>query len=183
MSFSTSAWHRIASPCTPASVRPAAWITARSSVTAKIASSMACCTLGPCACRCQPMKGRPSNSTVKAKRVMRSGGDPTARGHVEPAQQFPRRHRALARPLDQRGPDRAMPAADQQAVVEQFARRSAMLLHLRREHPEPLAAIFEERAGKGIEGAHLPLDLMRVPRKVDPRFRLVDLRGVGDALF
>src|SRR3546814_9621232 len=52
------------------SVRPALNTCAFSAVKRWIASSIVCWTLGPCACRCQPIKGRPSYSMVRAKRVM-----------------------------------------------------------------------------------------------------------------
>src|SRR3546814_13531724 len=114
------------------------------------------------------MKGRPSNSTVKAKRAMGSGVDPAARRYLIAAQQFARRHGALAGALDQRRADAAMAAADQQAVVEQFARRAFIPLDMGGKDAEAPAAIFEEGAGHRVEGAHLPFDLMRVAAEMHP---------------
>ena len=45
--FAISTWLRIASACTPLSVRPALCIVTASPVTACTAFSMASCTLGP----------------------------------------------------------------------------------------------------------------------------------------
>src|SRR4051794_33794714 len=61
------------SACTPASVRPAPRIVVGVPTISDSASSIACCTARPLACRCQPAKSVPSYSTVMRKRGIEAG--------------------------------------------------------------------------------------------------------------
>ena len=144
------------------------------------ACSSACWTDGPWSCRCQPMNGPPSYSTVSRQRVMR-GSCPAGIG--EAAQQLVRRS---SRPCRRAGRRVGRSAPSPQAMVSWSSSTSpgcaARLDALGREQLDPLALDLEPGAGEGSEGPDLALDLGRRPRPVDPRLGLVDLGGVGDAV-
>ena len=169
----------IASAWTPASVRPAPWTAARSPVIRWIASSSACWTDGPWSCRCQPMNGPPSYSIVSRQRVT-GGSCPAGSGSRGEAR---RRSSRPAGALKRAAVERILAAGDDQRSVEHLAGLAGSIDALGIEQLDPLAIRFEPGAGGGGEGAHLPLDLLGGLAPVDPRLGLVDLRGIGDAVF
>ena len=177
-----STWAVIASAWTPASVRPAAWRITFSWVIASIASSIACWTDGPCAWRCQPMNGRPSNSTSEAETGhvrARAGADRDG----EAAQQLVGAHRRAAGALHQRRHDRARAAGDGEAVVEHRSGLAAQLGDFGREDADPLAVMLEKGARRRVERPDLALDLLGGAGEIEPRLVLLDLGRVGRARF
>ena len=196
--FSMSTCAAIASAWTPASVRPAACTLASSPVMRWSASSSACCTEGPCSCRCQPMNGPPSYSIVSRQRV--TGG--SCLRDCEPAQQLVRSHRCTSGALDDPWTNCTLAALNEQRIVQDKsvipARRESRFFRgleadprLRGGDEESTTSAwsslirspfgFEPGAGRGREGADLPFDLGRRLAPVDPRLGLVDLAGIGRA--
>ena len=159
----------IASACTPVSVRPAACRVTSSWVIARIASSIACCTEGPCACRCQPMNGRPSYSTISRKRVT-----PASR---PPESTKPRSSSAVAMaPRPARWTRLGTIDPSPQAMVRPWSSTvpgsPLNIRNLGRKHLDSLAFIVEPGARDGVEGPYLALDLHGGLREIELRLVL-----------
>src|SRR5687767_10225659 len=95
---SVSKWTTCATACTPASVRPAATVSGRTSVNRSSACSRWSCTPQPEGCVCQPQKAEPSYSRPRAMRIKLGprlrGGDQLER-RDQPLRLFLLRRRAF----------------------------------------------------------------------------------------
>src|SRR6185312_16801402 len=100
-------------------------------------------------------------------------------------QEFLRRHRRLAGALQFENPYRAIPAADAEAIVQQFARSPRTIGSFAAQNLDARRLLVHDdlapRARKRRQSVDMAKHSAGWPGPVDPRLRLLDLGGIGDA--